>query len=158
MSRITPFLWFNNNAEEAINFYLSVFKNARITSSSRYTEHGPGPEGSLMVATFELDGQKFMALNGGPMYPFTNAISLVVDCDNQDEVDYYWNALTANGGKEIQCGWLTDKFGLPWQVIPKALSRYLSDPDRRRAGQAMQAMFPMKKIIIADLKAAFERD
>lgn len=149
MQKITPFLWFDNNAEEAMNYYTSVFKDAKIGNISRY------PDGRVLTADFELFGQKFIALNGGPMFHFTEAVSFFVNCDTQDEVDEYWNKLTADGGQESQCGWLKDKFGLSWQIIPSALGKYLQSPDRAKAGKAMQAMMKMKKIIIADLEAAF---
>jgi predicted 3-demethylubiquinone-9 3-methyltransferase (glyoxalase superfamily) len=150
MHKITPFLWFDNQAEEAMNFYTSIFKNSKIGSVSRYGDAGPGPKGSVMVASFELDGQKFSALNGGPQFKFTEAISFSIDCKTQEEVDYYWEKLT-EGGAESQCGWLKDKFGLSWQVIPESLGKLLSDPDPVMSGRVMMAMLKMKKIIIADL-------
>jgi predicted 3-demethylubiquinone-9 3-methyltransferase (glyoxalase superfamily) len=153
MPKISPFLWFDNQAEEAMNFYVSIFKNAKIGNVSRYGDAGPGPKGSVMVASFELDGMKFTALNGGPQYKFTEAISLYVDCDSQDEVDHYWEKLSA-GGQVQQCGWLKDKFGLSWQIIPSALPKLLSDPDKGRAMRAMQAMLKMKKIDVAALQKA----
>lgn len=149
MSTITPFLWFDDKAEEAMKFYVAIFKNSKVLGVA------PGPDGKVMSATFELNGQEFMALNGGPMFTFTPAISLFVKCETQAEVDYYWEKLTA-GGSEEPCGWLKDKFGLSWQVIPNALGELLGDPDREKAGSALQAMFQMKKIDIAALRAAFD--
>lgn len=145
--RITPFLWFDSNAEEAVDFYLTVFKNSRRLSEVRNTGGAPGPEGGILTITFELDGQKFTAINGGPMYKFTEAISFVVRCETQQEVDDYWRKLTA-GGSEIQCGWLKDKFGLSWQIVPARL------PDLVRHPKAMQAMLKMKKLDIAKLERA----
>ena len=141
--RITPFLWFNDNAEEAVNFYVSVFKDARVV------------EMSPMSARFELLGREFLALNAHPHQPFTEAISFFIEVETQEEVDYYWNALLAGGGKEQMCGWLKDRFGVSWQVIPKALGRYLSDKDRSKAERAMQAMLKMKKLVIAELDKAY---
>lgn len=149
MQTITPFLWFDNQAEAAMDYYVSIFKNSKIVSTM------PGPDGNLMGGTFELNGQEFMVLNGGPMFRFTPAISLFVKCETQAEVDYYWEKLTA-GGTEEPCGWLKDKFGLSWQVIPNALGELLGAPDREKAGRALQAMFQMKKIDIAALRAAFD--
>src|ERR1700689_3151753 len=146
-SRITPFLWFDANAEEAADFYVSVFKNSRKLSELRNTGDAPGPKGGVLTISFELDGQKFTALNGGPMYKFTEAISFVVRCDNQEDVDYYWSKLSA-GGSEIQCGWLKDKFGLCWQIVPARL------PDLIKHPKAMQAMMQMKKLDIAELERA----
>ncbi|MCW3074107.1 MAG: 3-demethylubiquinone-9 3-methyltransferase [Flaviaesturariibacter sp.] len=154
MSKITPFLWFNTNAEEAMNFYVSLFKSASIGNISRYGPGGPGPEGSVMVASFELEGQQFAVLNGGPMYQFTEAVSFVINCDTQEEVDHFWNALTADGGQESRCGWLKDRFGLSWQVVPTALPKLLSNPDKAKAGRAMQAMMGMNKLDIKALEEA----
>jgi predicted 3-demethylubiquinone-9 3-methyltransferase (glyoxalase superfamily) len=149
MPRITPFLWFDDQAEEAVNFYLSVFANSRILAVARHGEAGPGPAGSVMTIEFELDGNKFVALNGGPAhYGFDESISFVVDCA-EDEVDYYWNALT-DGGEEIACGWLKDRYGLRWQIVPSGFLELIGDPDPERAQRAMQAMMQMKKL---DLKA-----
>ena len=156
MQKITPFLWFDNQAEEAMNFYVSIFKNSKILSVNRYGDGAPAPKGSLMTANFELDGQVFTALNGGPMYKFTPAISFVVHCETQAEVDEYWEKLSA-GGKENQCAWLDDKFGVSWQIVPNALIELLSDPDPLKAGRVMQAMMQMTKIDIAALKQAYER-
>ena len=155
MQKITPFLWFDNNAEEAMNFYVSIFKNSKVLNVMRYGDAGPGPKGTVMAATFQLEGQEFQALNGGPQYRFNEAVSFFISVETQAEVDYFWNALTADGGEESMCGWLKDKFGLSWQVVPTALGRYLSDPDRSRADRAMQAMMQMRKIVIADLDKAF---
>ncbi|MBP1692061.1 MAG: hypothetical protein H6Q32_1413 [Bacteroidetes bacterium] len=154
MSKITPFLWFDNNAEEAVKFYLSVFKNSKILKETRYGDAGPGPKGSLMTVAFQLDGQDFMALNGGPYFSFTEAVSFVITCKDQKEVDYYWEKLTGNGGKESMCGWLKDRFGLSWQVVPTILPELLTDKDAAKAQRAAQAMMQMKKIDIAALQAA----
>ena len=154
MQKITPFLWFNDNAEDAINFYTSIFKNSRVINLSRYGEGAPVPSGTLMSGTFQIEGQEFMGLNGGPKFKFTEATSFFISCETQDEVDYYWNALTAHGGEESQCAWLKDKFGVSWQVVPSALMRLMSDPDRAKAERVMQAMLKMRKIIIADLEKA----
>ena len=156
MQKITPFLWFNDQAEEAMNFYTSIFKNSKIGSVSRYGEGGPGPQGSVMTATFELDGQEFMALNGGPLFTFTEAISFFVNCETQAEVDELWEKLT-EGGEEAQCGWLKDKYGLSWQIVPSALGELLNDPDAEKAGRVMNAMLQMKKIDVAGLRAAYEQ-
>jgi len=147
---ITPFLWFDGNAEEAMNFYVSIFKNSKIVSTM------PGPDGKIFTGTFQLEGQQFMALNGGPKYKFTEAISLFVNCETQAEVDALWNKLT-EGGAESQCGWLKDKFGLSWQIIPSALGKLLGDKDRKKAQAAMQAMLQMNKIDIKGLQDAFDR-
>lgn len=146
-SRITPFLWFDSNAEEAVDFYIGVFKNSRRLTELRASADGPAPKGSIITIAFELDGQKFTALNGGPNYKFTNAISFVVRCDSQEEVDYYWSKLSA-GGAEIQCGWLHDKFGLAWQIVPACLPELIKHP------KAFQAMLQMKKLDIAELERA----
>lgn len=153
MQKITPFLWFDNQAEEAMNFYTSIFKDSKIGNVARYGDAGPGPKGSVMVASFELAGMKFTALNGGPQFKFTEAISLYVDCDSQEEVDHYWNKLS-EGGQIQQCGWLKDRFGVSWQIIPSALPKLLGDPDRAKANRVMQAMLQMKKIDIAKLQEA----
>ena len=154
MQKITPFLWFDNQAEDAMNFYVSIFKNSKVGTISRYGDAGPGPKGSVMVASFELDGMQFTALNGGPHFKFTEAISLYVNCETQDEVDYFWNKLTAGGGQPSQCGWLKDKYGLSWQIVPSALPRLLSDPDCAKANRVMQAMMQMQKIDVAKLEQA----
>jgi predicted 3-demethylubiquinone-9 3-methyltransferase (glyoxalase superfamily) len=153
--KITPYLWFNNNAEEAMNFYVSVFKNSRILNVSRYPEGAPGLAGTVMTATFQLEGQEFMVLNGGPEFKFNESISFLVDCKTQEEVDDLWAKLTADGGEESQCGWLKDKFGVSWQIIPQALSELLSDPDPVKAQSVMQAMLQMQKIDVAKLQAAY---
>jgi predicted 3-demethylubiquinone-9 3-methyltransferase (glyoxalase superfamily) len=153
MQKITPFLWFNDNAEEAMNFYVSIFKNSKAGSVSRYGDAGPGPKGSVMSATFQLDGQEFMALNGGPQFKFTPAISLYVNCETQAEVDELWEKLSA-GGRKDRCGWLQDKFGLSWQVIPSALPRLLGDKDRAKSQRVMKAMMQMEKIDIKQLEDA----
>jgi predicted 3-demethylubiquinone-9 3-methyltransferase (glyoxalase superfamily) len=154
MQKITPFLWFDNQAEEAMNFYVSIFKNSKVGTISRYGDAGPGPAGSVMVASFELDGMPFTALNGGPHFKFTEAISLYVNCETQEEVDYFWGKLTADGGAPSQCGWLKDRFGLSWQIVPAALPKLLSDPNRDKANRVMQAMLQMQKIDVAKLEAA----
>lgn len=150
MQPITPFLWFNDQAEEAVNFYVSIFKNSKIVSKS------PGPDGNLLSATFELNGQEFMALNGGPMFSFTPAISFFVKCETQEEVDYYWNKLL-EGGSEEQCGWLKDKYGLSWQIIPNRLGELLGDPDPEKVNRVTQAMLRMQKIEIAGLEQAYNQ-
>jgi predicted 3-demethylubiquinone-9 3-methyltransferase (glyoxalase superfamily) len=154
MPAITPCLWFDREAEEAAKFYVSVFKNAKIVETSYYGEGGPMPAGTALVVVFELNGMRFQALNGGPHFKFNEAISLSVDCKNQDEVDYFWEKLTAGGGAPSQCGWLKDKYGVSWQIVPDIMPRLLQDPDRARVNRAMQAMMTMKKIVIADIEAA----
>jgi predicted 3-demethylubiquinone-9 3-methyltransferase (glyoxalase superfamily) len=156
MQKITPFLWFDNNAEEAAQFYTSVFKNSRILSVSRYGDAGPGPKGSVMVVSFQLEGQQFTALNGGPPFKFSEVFSFVVSCENQQEIDYYWNKLTSGGGQESQCGWLKDKFGFSWQIVPTALGKLMSDKDAKKASRVMQALLQMKKLEIATLEEAAE--
>ena len=151
--KITPFLWFNNNAEEAMNFYASIFKNAKFDILSRWGKNSMGPEGAVMSATFELEGQKFMALNGGPMFTFTEAISFFIDCDTQEEVDTLWEKLS-EGGAKSRCGWLKDKFGLWWQVIPRSLGQLMGSKEPGVSQRVMQAMMQMDKIIIADLEKA----
>ena len=153
MHKITPFLWFDGQAEEAMNFYVSIFKNSKVGKVSRWGEAGPGPKGTVMSASFELDGQPFHALNGGPHYKFTPAISMFVSCESQAEVDELWDKLCA-GGAPNRCGWLTDKFGLSWQIIPTALGAALGNPDPTKAARAMQAMMQMVKIDIAALERA----
>lgn len=152
--KITPFLWFNDQAEEAIHFYISIFKDAEILNVTRYGEAGPGPKGTLMAATFRLHGQEFMALNGGPQFKFTEGISFVVNCQSQAEVDAYWDQLSA-GGVTSNCGWLKDKYGLSWQIVPTVLGQLLQDPDPAKAQRVMQAMLQMTKIEIEKLKQAY---
>jgi len=154
MQKISPFLWFDNNAEEAMNFYMSIFKDAKPVRIARNPPGGPFPEGSLLVATIQLEGQEITLMNGGPGHPLTDAISLTINCISQEEVDHYWSKLLDGGGKEIACGWLKDKFGLHWQVTPVILPQLLSDPDRAKAGRVMQAMMKMIKLDIATLQAA----
>lgn len=162
MQKITPFLWFDSNAEEAVNFYISIFsqrdgssKNSKILGVSRYGEAGPGPKGTVMVAKFQLAGQEFTALNGGPHFKFTEAISFVIDCKTQEEVDHYWEKLSA-GGEKSRCGWLKDKYGLSWQIVPTVLGGLMQDKDPEKSKRVMQAMLRMDKIIIADLEKAYE--
>ena len=155
MQKITPFLWFDDNAEEAINFYVSVFKNSKIVNISRYGEGGPGPKDTVMSATFELNGQEIMALNGGPGFPFSEAISLFVSCENQQEVDELWEKLT-EGGEPSRCGWLKDKYGLSWQIIPTALGELLGDKDPEKSRRVMEAMLRMVKIDTQALKDAYD--
>src|SRR4051812_18634781 len=155
MQKIVPFLWFDHNAEEAMNFYISVFKDSKVGKVSRYPKGAPGNmAGQVMTAQFEINGQEFLALNGGPMFKFTEAVSFVISCENQEEVDYYWNKLTADGGEESMCGWLKDKFGLSWQVTPRILIQLLNHKDKEKAGRVMKAMMTMKKIDIAKLQEA----
>jgi len=154
--KITTFLWFDNNAEEAIDLYVSIFKNSKIVSVTRNGEGGPGPKGTVLVAAFQLDGQQFAALNGGPKFKFTEAISLVVNCETQEEVDHFWGKLSA-GGRQDQCGWLKDKFGLSWQIVPTVLSRLLQDKDPQKAKRVMDAMLKMTKIDIQRLQEAYDR-
>ena len=156
MQKITPFLWFDDKAEEAVNYYVSIFKDSRIESVSRYGEGGPGPYGQVMSMSFQLFGQEFMALNGGPVFSFTPAISFFVNCESQQEVDEYWDKLTA-GGEIEQCGWLKDKFGVSWQIVPTILGELLNDKDPEKAKRVMNAMLQMKKIDIAGLKQAYEQ-
>ena len=155
MKKITPFLWFNDQAEEAINLYTSIFKNSKIVSISRYGEGEPGPVGQVMTATFEIEGQEFMALNGGPHFAFTPAISLFVNCESQAEVDELWEKL-CEGEEEGRCGWLTDKFGLSWQIIPKALGELMGDPDAEKSSRVVNAMLQMNKIDVDGLRRAYE--
>jgi predicted 3-demethylubiquinone-9 3-methyltransferase (glyoxalase superfamily) len=154
MSKITPCLWFDTEGEEAASFYTSVFPNSRILDVFRHGPNAPRPEGSVLTVDFELDGQKFVALNGGPQYTFNEAISFQVSCEDQEEVDRYWEALTEGGGEPGPCGWLKDRFGVSWQVIPTALPRLLRDPDREKANRVMQAMLSMGKIEIEGLERA----
>ena len=161
MQKITPFLWFDRNAEEAMNFYTSVFKNSKIISIQRYPDgplEGPmkGFEGKVLTGIFELEGQRFMALDGGPIFKFNESTSFYVECEDQEEVDYYWGKLSAVADSE-QCGWLKDRFGLSWQIIPKRLGELLSDSDPTKSGKVMQAMLKMKKIVVADLEKAYNQ-
>ena len=155
MQRITPFLWFDNNAEEAMNFYISIFKNSKILRVIRYGEAGPGPAGTVMTAEFELDGQQFAGLNGGPRFKFTEAVSFTVKCETQEEVDYYWDKLS-EGGEKSRCGWLKDKFGLWWQVEPSIVGDLMADKDPEKAKRVMEAMLKMDKIEIEPIKRAYE--
>ncbi|WP_213959221.1 VOC family protein [Variovorax sp. dw_954] len=154
MQKITPCLWFDGQAEEALNFYAAIFKNSRVYNVKRYGDAGPGKKGSVLAANVELDGQEFMALNGGPMFKFTPAISLFVTCETQDEVDHFWHRLL-EGGQPSQCGWLTDKFGVSWQIVPKALGQMLEDKDAAKANAVMSAMLKMVKLDVAALKSAY---
>jgi predicted 3-demethylubiquinone-9 3-methyltransferase (glyoxalase superfamily) len=153
MQKINPFLWFDDKAEEAANFYVSIFKNSRIQTVRRYGEAGPGQKGSVMAVTFQIEGQEFIALNGGPHFTFTPAISFFINCETQEEVDGLWEKLSA-GGRTDRCGWLTDKYGVTWQVIPTALGKLLSDPDPEKSGRVMKAMLQMDKINIDALQRA----
>ena len=153
MQKITPFLWFDSQAEEAANYYVSIFSNSRILDIARYGEAGPGPKGSVMTVAFELNGVRFVALNGGPQYRFSEAISFIVNCETQAEVDELWGKLSA-GGEERPCGWLKDRYGLSWQVVPTVLPELLTDPDAVRAQRAMRAMLKMRKLDIATLRKA----
>ena len=155
MPTISPFLWFDTQAEQAANLYVSVFKNSRVLTTSRYGDAGPGPKGSVMTVTFELDGQRFIALNGGPHFKFSEAVSFSVNCQTQQEVDDYWSKLSA-GGEEGPCGWLKDQYGLSWQINPTILGEMLSDPDPLKAKRVMEAMLKMKKIDIAGLQRAYD--
>jgi predicted 3-demethylubiquinone-9 3-methyltransferase (glyoxalase superfamily) len=155
MQKITPFLWFDGKAEEAMNFYISIFKNSKVGRVTRYGEGGPGPKGTVMSATFQLEGQEFMALNGGPQFRFTPAISFFVNCETQQEVDELWEKLS-EGGKKDRCGWLKDKYGLSWQIIPSALGRMLGDKDPEKSKRVMEAMLQMDKIDIKGLREAYE--
>ena len=156
MQKITPFLWFDNNAEEAVNHYLAIFKNSKIGTVIRCGDAGPGPKGSVLTIAFQLEGQEFIALNGGPVFKFNEALSLSVDCKTQQEVDNLWEKLS-DGGQKGQCGWLKDKFGLSWQVVPSALVEMLQDQDAEKAKRVMAAMMQMSKIDIAILKQAYDR-
>jgi predicted 3-demethylubiquinone-9 3-methyltransferase (glyoxalase superfamily) len=156
MQKITPFLWFDHSAEQAVNFYISLFKNSKILSISRYGKGAPGPEGTVMSVNFQLEGQDFIALNGGPVYSFTPAISFFVDCATQAEVDHLWEKLT-QGGEEVQCGWLKDKYGLSWQIVPSGLNELLNGKDAEGSARAMQAMLQMKKIDLDKMRRAYEQ-
>ena len=155
MQKITPFLWFDDQAEEAMDFYTSVFEGSKVIGVSRYGEAGPGEAGTVMIATFEIEGQRFTALNGGPRFKFTEAISFVVDCETQEEVDYLWESLTADGGEESMCGWLRDKYGLSWQIVPRILGELMGDEDREKAKRVTEAMLGMRKLEIAELQRAY---
>jgi predicted 3-demethylubiquinone-9 3-methyltransferase (glyoxalase superfamily) len=155
IQKINPFLWFDSEAEEAAKFYVSIFNNSGINKIVRYGKAGPGPDGSVMTVAFELDGQEFTALNGGPVYKFTEAISFVVNCNSQDEVDYYWEKLL-EGGEEGVCGWLKDKYGLSWQIVPTVMVEMMSDPDPEKAKRVTEAMLQMVKIDIKTLKEAYD--
>jgi len=156
MQKITPFLWFDGNAEEAMNFYTSIFKNSKIGRITRYGDAGPGPKGTVMSATFQLDGQEFMALNGGPQFKFTEAISFFVNCETQEEVDELWEKLS-EGGQKSRCGWLKDKYGLSWQIIPSALGKMLGDKNPEKSQRVMKAMLQMDKIDIKGLEQAYKQ-
>ena len=154
MQKITPFLWFDTEAEEAVAFYLSVFKDGKIISTSHYPENGPRPAGMVMTIAFELQGEQFVALNGGPGYPFSQAVSLVVNCESQKEIDHYWEKLAADGGEQIQCGWLKDKFGMPWQIVPKQIWDWLRGEDPARVQRVTAAVWQMEKLDLAELERA----
>jgi len=154
--KITPFLWYDNQAEEAANLYCSIFKNSKVGSVVRYGDAGPGPKGTVMIVSFQLAGQEFTALNGGPRFKFTEAISFVVNCETQEEIDHFWEKLTADGGQESMCGWLKDKFGLSWQIVPTDLPQLMQSGDAKKSERVMQAILQMKKLDIAKLKEAYE--
>jgi len=154
--KINPCLWFDVNAEEAVNFYISIFKNSKIDILTRYGKNAPLPEGTVLTIAFQLDGQHFLALNGGPVYTFSEAISFIVNCDTQEELDYFWSKLS-EGGREVQCGWLKDKFGLSWQIVPTRLAELMKSGDNEKSGRVMQALMQMVKIDIAGLQAAFDK-
>jgi predicted 3-demethylubiquinone-9 3-methyltransferase (glyoxalase superfamily) len=154
MQKITPFLWFDGKAEEAATFYTSIFNNSKIGAVKRYGEAGPGPKGSAMTVSFQLEGQEFVGLNGGPIFKFNEAISFFVNCETQEEVDYFWSKLLEGGGQESQCGWLKDKYGVSWQIIPAALMKLLGDTDPAKAQRVMKAMLQMRKIDVAQLEKA----
>lgn len=156
VQKISPYLWFDNQAEEAVKLYVSIFNNSKIESMIRYGEAGPGPAGSLMSATFELEGQRFMALNGGPHHTFSPAISLFVNCDTQQEIDRLWTKLTADGGKEGECGWLKDRFGVSWQIVPTVLGEMMQDEDTEKSQRVTKAMLQMNKLNIDQLKQAYQ--
>ena len=160
MQKITPFLWFDNNAEEAVKFYTSIFKNSKILTVARYNEEGAKAsgraKGSVMTIAFDLNGQEFVAINGGPVFKFTEAISFVVNCENQEEIDHFWEKLS-EGGQEVQCGWLKDMYGISWQIVPTILGKMMSDPDPKKSENAMKAMLQMKKLDIKKLEQAYEQ-
>jgi predicted 3-demethylubiquinone-9 3-methyltransferase (glyoxalase superfamily) len=155
MQKITPFLWFDGKAEEAANFYVSLFKNSKLGKISRYGDAGPGPKGTVMVVAFQIEGQEFIALNGGPQFKFTPAISFVVDCETQEEVDALWEKLSA-GGRKDRCGWLQDQFGVSWQIVPTAMAKLMSDPDREKTSRVMKAMLQMDKLDVQRLQQAYD--
>ena len=157
MPKITPFLWFDGKAEEAVNFYVSVFKNSKTLSVSRYGDAGPGPKGTVMTVAFELDGQQFVALNGGPHFTFSPAISFVVSCETQEEVDHFWEKLS-EGGKEVQCGWLEDKYGVSWQVVPRILPELLQDKNSEKTQRVLKAMMKMVKLDVRGLQQAYDQE
>ena len=152
--KVTPFLWFDTQAEEAANFYVSIFKNSKVTAITRYGDSGPGPKGSVMTVAFTLDGQQFTALNAGPQFPFTEAVSFVVNCETQNEIDYFWEKLSA-GGKKVECGWLKDKFGLSWQIVPTEFFEMISNATPQQSNRVMQALMQMEKLDLAKLKQAY---
>ena len=154
MPHLTPNLWFDDNALEAAEFYCSIFPNSKVTTVSHYTEAGPGVPGTILAVSWELDGQDFTGINGGPMFQFDEAVSFAINCKDQDEIDHYWNALTADGGEESMCGWLKDKYGLSWQVVPEDWEKMANDPDPERVNRVMASMFQMKKFDIAAQQAA----
>ena len=154
--KITTFLWFDRNAEEAVNFYVSVFKNSKIRNTTHYGDSGAGPKGTVMTIDFELDGQQFIALNGGPTFKFTEAISLMVNCETQKEIDYFWEKLSGNGGQEVECGWVKDKFGLSWQIVPNYIYEVWQEGDEAKTDRMMKAVMQMKKLEIEGLKKAVE--
>lgn len=154
--KITTFLWFDKNAEEAVKFYVSVFKNSSIRNTTHYGDSGAGPKGTVMTVDFELDGQQFVALNGGPNFKFTEAISLVVNCDTQQEIDYFWEKLSEGGGRKVECGWLKDKFGLSWQIVPTILWELFEGGDQAKTDRIMKAVMQMKKLDVEELKKAAE--
>ena len=156
IQRITPFLWFDHQAEEAVKFYTSVFRNSKVETTTRYTEVGPGPKGTVMTIAFELAGQQFVALNGGPQFKFTEAISFVVNCETQEEVDEYWEKLS-EGGEKVQCGWLKDKYGMSWQIVPTILNQLIQDQDTEKSQRVMKAMLQMKKLDIGRLEQAYHQ-
>ena len=156
MKGITPCLWFDSRAEEAAKFYCAVFKDSKMGKTSRYTEGLPGPEGSVLTVTFQLQGQEFMALNGGPEFRFSEAVSFIVNCESQKEIDEYWSRLISGGGEESMCGWLKDKFGLSWQIVPIEMEKWITDPDRTKVSRVMQALMKMKKLDVDVLKKAYE--
>jgi len=157
MQRITPFLWFDTQAEEAAKFYCSIFEDSKVTAVTRCGDAGPGPKGSVLTCAFQLQGQDFVALNGGPRFPFTEAVSFVVNCETQVEIDTFWDKLCAGGGQPSMCGWLKDKYGVSWQIVPTVLGRILQDKDSQRVNRAMEAMLQMRKLDIAALERAFGR-